>query len=91
MEEICLDCLKKTHPYDEPVWGYRLTRELELCEGCGEYKRLVIDDYGWAWLWQRAQIYFWLIVAMCLFFFIRWLILLPFRAYRNHKRKKQKN
>ena len=91
MAEFCSDCQKRMHPDQTPAWGYRLTREKELCEGCGEYKRIVLDDYGWNWLWQRAQIYLFLILAMSLFFFLRWLILLPIKAYRRRKTKKQKN
>ena len=87
MAECCPDCQERMFQ-DRPLWGYQLTRELEICEGCGEWKRVVVGDYGWAWLCRRAHQYLFVILVMCLFFFLRWLLLLPFRCYKWHKAKR---
>ena len=45
MAEFCEECWKKINGIDNGKVGYRLSRELDLCEGCGEYKRVVVEVY----------------------------------------------
>ncbi len=42
MSEICLDCLNKGRKKKEPAIKYILSKELDLCEGCGEMKHVVL-------------------------------------------------
>ena len=42
MSEICLDCLNEIMGEAEPKGRYILSRELDLCENCGKWKRVVI-------------------------------------------------
>ena len=42
MAEICLDCWRKLSGKPEPRWKYVLSRELDLCEECGEWKRVIV-------------------------------------------------
>ena len=43
MAEFCKECWKKINGIDNGKVGYRLSKELDLCEGCGEYKRVVVE------------------------------------------------
>lgn len=43
MAEFCLDCWNKMEHTDFTEKEAKLTRRLELCEGCGEYKRVLTD------------------------------------------------
>ena len=42
MAEFCLDCWNALNGFDDPQESYVMTWGIELCEGCGEWKRVVI-------------------------------------------------
>lgn len=42
MAELCLDCLNNIMNTNDPASKYILTWKKELCEECGEYKRVII-------------------------------------------------
>ena len=44
MAEICLDCWNKLNGENCDEWDYVLSRDLELCEECGEWKRVIIKE-----------------------------------------------
>lgn len=49
--EFCVDCWNKLNETDDPKSCFVLSRELELCEGCGEWKRVVVRVRG-GFLWH---------------------------------------
>ena len=44
MAEFCFDCFKEMMETEDKQWQYVLTDDLELCEGCGRYKRVVVRE-----------------------------------------------
>ena len=44
MAEICLECWRKLSGEQEPRWKYVLSRELDLCEECSEWKRVIVRE-----------------------------------------------
>ena len=42
MAEFCPVCWNALNGFDEPEEAYVLSWDLELCEGCGEWKRVVV-------------------------------------------------
>ena len=42
MSEICLDCLNKILKTNDAETRYVISRDLDLCEQCGQYKRVVV-------------------------------------------------
>ena len=44
MAEFCKECWKKMNNFNDDSIRYVLSIDLDLCEGCGEYKRVVIDE-----------------------------------------------
>lgn len=44
MAEICLECWRKLSGEQEPRWKYILSGELDLCEECGEWKRVIVRE-----------------------------------------------
>lgn len=44
MAEFCLECWKKISQRREPRWKYVLSRELDLCEECGAWKRVIVKE-----------------------------------------------
>ena len=44
MAEFCLDCWNSINETNHSKNRYILTDDLELCEGCGEYKQVIIAE-----------------------------------------------
>ena len=40
--EFCVDCWNELNNTNDPAEAYALSWGLELCEGCGEWKRTVV-------------------------------------------------
>ena len=43
MAEFCCECMKKVFKEDIPLKEVVLSDDLELCEECNEYKRVVVS------------------------------------------------
>ncbi|MBQ5321289.1 MAG: hypothetical protein J6K88_04450 [Oscillospiraceae bacterium] len=44
MAEICLDCANKVFKKSDKEYNYLMSDCLELCEECGEYKRVIVRE-----------------------------------------------
>ena len=42
MAEFCLDCWSSMMEIKPDAKKYVLTRQLEFCEGCGQYKHVIV-------------------------------------------------
>ena len=42
MAEFCLECYNKIMGTNDPTNKYVISKDLDLCEGCGEYKHVII-------------------------------------------------
>lgn len=42
MAEFCLECWNKMNGTCETEKDWKLSKVLELCEGCGEYKQIIV-------------------------------------------------
>ena len=42
MAEFCVQCWSELNEINDPPEAYILSRELDLCEGCGEWKRVIV-------------------------------------------------
>ncbi|MGN0803464.1 MAG: hypothetical protein ACI4MF_12795 [Candidatus Faecivicinus sp.] len=56
MAEFCLECLNRMEHTNATERDYILTDEddLEFCEGCGEWKRVVICQRDAKWLYDLS-------------------------------------
>lgn len=55
MAEYCLDCWKKINGEKKDNNEYSLTEYLELCEGCGQWKRVVVKEKEY---YDECEIYY---------------------------------
>lgn len=44
MAEFCLDCWNKLNGSNDSERKYILSKELDLCEGCAEFKPIIIME-----------------------------------------------
>ncbi len=45
MAEFCLDCFHQLNETNDDPEKYVLSKDLELCEGCGEWKHVVVTKH----------------------------------------------
>ena len=48
MAEFCLECWRKITDTTDSRWRYVLSREKDLCEECGQYKRVIVVERRWS-------------------------------------------
>jgi len=51
MAEFCLDCWNKINETHDSKWRYAFSWDKDLCEECGQYKRVIVVER----FWSRAQ------------------------------------
>lgn len=51
MAEFCLECWNQINETKDSKWRYILSLRKDLCEECGQYKRVIIVER----LWSRTQ------------------------------------
>ena len=44
MAEFCLECWNKINGINDKKWRYILSWEVDLCEECGQYKRIIVTE-----------------------------------------------
>ena len=49
MAEFCYECWNKINETHEPKWKYVLSWGKDLCEECGEYKRVIVAERSWVY------------------------------------------
>lgn len=59
MAEFCLECWNELNGTDKPKSYYILSEELELCEGCGEWKNVIISErsFGFSDLFRNHSLF----------------------------------
>ena len=80
MAEICLDCWNKLYEKSDSSRKYILSEELELCEECGEYKRVIVIERKYYYLHKFRFVLFPIQV-------IGRILLLPYLIYQRRKNK----
>ena len=51
MAEFCLDCWNKLNQTNDSKWRYVISWQKDFCEGCAQYKRVIIKER----IWSRVQ------------------------------------
>jgi len=88
MAEFCLDCWNKINETDDDEREYILSEDLDLCEGCGEWKHVIVAKrksyYDYKFRWFILPIKFIYKIVYCL-----WrLVILPFMIFKYIKWRK---
>ena len=58
MAEFCLDCWNKLNNIEENENKYVISKDLELCEGCGEWKRVIIMERKAYYMYNHMSVVF---------------------------------
>ena len=84
MAEFCLECWNKINNSNDKERKYIMSEELGLCEGCGEWKRVIIAKKR-RFHFRRLRPFLFR-VRMC-FLIVKEIILFPYLFYKFMKDK----
>lgn len=56
MAEFCLDCWNKITHSNDTQRDFILSRKLDLCEGCGQWKHVIITERKCKFLYDLTHI-----------------------------------
>ncbi len=91
MAEFCLECWRRINGTTNSKKQYILSEDLDLCEGCGVWKQVVIMErsgYSWVEL-EWADL---LMSVFCEGMHLIWkLLILPYTIYKYCKSKRKRN
>lgn len=89
MAEFCLECLNKMYGRNDSTKKYIISKEYDLCEGCGEWKNVVVAERKSYYLYQMRCFLLPFIIIYRIIYFLFRLMTLPYLIYR-YKMKKGK-
>ncbi len=88
MAEFCLECFNKINETNDDESKYIMSDYLDLCEECGEWKRVVVCPRRTYYLFRCRFILFpFKIFLLILYIFWR-LIIMPYTVYQIIRIKK---
>jgi hypothetical protein len=85
MAEYCLECWNRINGTNDPPKKYIISKELDLCEGCGEWKNVIIIERKYRYKYKlRFFIAAFKIIYTILYVLMR-LLILPYLIYKRRK------
>lgn len=84
MAEICLDCWNKINRTNDSESKYILSKELDLCEECGEWKNVIVTEKK-SYIYRKLR--FMIFPFKLVYMIIKFFILLPFENRSDKKEK----
>lgn len=64
MAEFCLDCWNKINEANDSKRKYIISKDLDLCEECGEWKNVIIAERR-GYYWRKLQWYALYFLSKC--------------------------
>lgn len=87
MAEFCLECWNKMNGINDSPKKYILSKELELCEGCAQWKTVVVVERKAYYCYILHRITFPLRIIFKTIYVLLRLLILPYLIYKYNKRK----
>ena len=84
MAEFCLECWNKLNKTNDSKRKYVFSRELEICEGCGEWKKVIIAERKYYYR-RRFKVVRYIYIVL---YTIWRILILPYLIYKDYKSKK---
>ena len=84
MAEFCLECWNKINGTNDSAGKYILSDDLELCEECGNYRRVIIVARSAYYMYKFRYILFPFVMTGRLLYILWCILLLPNLLIRDH-------
>ena len=86
MAEFCLECWNKMNGTRHSKRKYVLSKDLDLCEGCGQLKHVIIMERSGYYMHNSEYIFLPFIIIYGIIHFIWKLLKLPYLIFKNRKK-----
>ena len=91
MAEFCLECWNKINETKDNERKYIISKDLDLCEGCGELKPVIIMERKAYYVHKFRYFILPIRIIYNIIYFIWRLILLPYLIFEYNKSKNKLN
>ena len=91
MAEFCLDCWNKMNITNYDKKYYIISKDLDLCEGCGKWKPVIIIERKAYYMHNFRYFILPLSVINFVLYFIWRILLLPYLVFKYFKSKNKYN
>lgn len=83
MADFCLDCWNRINETSESEKEYIISKDLSFCEGCGEFKKVIICK-------RKAYNAYRFRYVIFIFKFLCVIVFFPYVVYRYYRIRKQR-
>ena len=86
MADFCLDCWNKLNESNDNKSKYIFSKELDLCEGCGEWKHVIVEE---RWYYYQYKLRYFILpfrVVCGIILFLLRLLFLPYMILKLYRR-----
>ena len=88
MAEFCLECWNKINETNDPKSKYIISKDLDLCEGCGEWTYVIVMERKY-YYFRKLRFFIIPFKIICKVLYTIWrILLLPYLIYQYKKAKK---
>jgi len=87
MAEFCLECWSKINESKDIPKKYIFSKDLELCEGCGEWKTVIVVERKFYYRYKLRYVTLPFRIICKTIYFLFKLLMLPYLSYRYNKRE----
>ena len=88
MAEFCLDCWNKINGTDDGEKKYIISEDFDLCEGCGEWKHVIIMERKAYYMRKFRYFILPFRILYGILYFLYRLLMLPCFLFKYYKSKK---
>ncbi len=87
MAEFCLECWNKLNNSNDRPFKYIMSKDLDLCEGCGKYKQVIVMERFYYYLHKFPLLGFlyWAIGFMLRLLILPYFLYIRYKAYKEDK------
>lgn len=85
MADFCLECWNKINESADSPKKYIFSKDLGLCEGCGEWKSVIIAERKDYYLYKLRYIIFPFKIIFKIIYILWRILILPFLIYKYIK------
>lgn len=89
MAEFCLECFNKINETNDDECKYIMSDDLDLCEECGKWKKVVVCSRRIYYLRKYRLIIFPFKVIILILYILWRFFIIPYTIYKSMKIKKK--
>lgn len=87
MEDFCLDCWNKMNKTNDPPKKYVISKDLDVCEGCGKWRRVILAERKYFYLHKFRYIILPFKIAYAIILLFGRILILPYTIYKRKHAK----